>query len=199
MASMTAPGLTFRATTGSPWRAEELAHLLLDGRIEPGALGRDPERGEQADRDRLAVRERLVARRRLDRVADGVAQVEHRPLPPLLGVGGDDPGLVGRASGGSARAGPRAIPRPGSHSRTSSHSRPPARRLVFTTSANPDDHSRSGSVSTVAGSHTTHSGWWKAPTAFLAWGRSTAVFPPMPASTIPVSDVGTEIHGTPRR
>ena len=41
-------------------------------------------------------------------------------------------------------------------------------------------------------------GGWKAPTAFLAAGRFTAVFPPMAASTIARRVVGTAAHGMPR-
>ncbi len=66
------------------------------------------------------------------------------------------------------------------------------------TSAKPHAHSRTGSVSSTLGSDTTHSGWWNAPTAFFAAGRSIPVLPPTAASTIPTSEVGTAIQGTPR-
>ena len=80
----------------------------------------------------------------------------------------------------------------------SSQSGSPASSPVLTTSARPLRRSASGRVVRRAGSQTTRAGQWNAPTAFFARGRSTAVFPPMPASTCPTSVVGTAVHGTPR-
>ena len=45
---------------------------------------------------------------------------------------------------------------------------------------------------------TTKRGCLNAPTRFLPIGRLTAVFPPIEASTIAASDVGTWTTGTPR-
>ena len=53
---------------------------LGDLGLEPFGAG-EPERGDEADRDRLAVAVALVAGGRLDPVADGVAEVEHRAQP----------------------------------------------------------------------------------------------------------------------
>ena len=49
-----------------------------------------------------------------------------------------------------------------------------------------------------AGSERTATGGWKAPTAFLATGRLTAVLPPSAASTMPSTVVGTASQSTPR-
>ncbi len=46
---------------------------------------------------------------------------------------------------------------------------------------------------------TTDSGKWNAPARFLPTARSIPVLPPIAASTWPTSDVGTAIHGMPRR
>ncbi len=44
----------------------------------------------------------------------------------------------------------------------------------------------------------TRAGQWNAPMRFLPPGRSTAVLPPIAASTWPTREVGTATHGTPR-
>ena len=80
----------------------------------------------------------------------------------------------------------------------SSQTGSPISRPVFTASAIPFRSSSSGSVSSVPGSITTRAGQWNAPIRFLPPGRSTAVLPPIAASTWPTSVVGTATHGTPR-
>ena len=75
----------------------------------------------------------------------------------------------------------------------------PASRPVFTTSASPSRRSRSGSVPSRAGSITVRTGQWNAPTRFLPSGRSSAVLPPIAASTWPTSVDGTATQRTPRR
>ena len=77
-------------------------------------------------------------------------------------------------------------------------SRAGSSRAYFTTSPSPERSSRSGSVSRARGSASTAAGGWKAPTAFLARGRLTAVLPPSAASTMASSVVGTATHGMPR-
>ena len=71
-------------------RAQDLLHHV-------GRLAREPERGEEPERNRLAVRD-AVAGAGLERVRERVPEVE--PGPPPLGlvrVGEDDAGLVGGA------------------------------------------------------------------------------------------------------
>ena len=66
------------------------------------------------------------------------------------------------------------------------------------TSANPVRHWRGGNVFKNDGSSQTSFGCQKAPTKFFPSGRSTPVFPPMAASAMPSSVVGTETNATPR-
>ena len=82
---MIAAGLTLRATTGSSCRRRSSRTCRLDAGIEPLGLGREPQRREQADADRLAVRERPVRGGDLDGVADRVAQVEDGPATRSVG------------------------------------------------------------------------------------------------------------------
>ena len=65
-----------RASVGRPWRGEQRRDL---GAQLVGV--REAQRREQPEADRLAVAVALVAGRRLDRVADGVAEVEHGAAP----------------------------------------------------------------------------------------------------------------------
>src|SRR5690606_13103078 len=65
-------------------------------------------------------------------------------------------------------------------------------------SARPARSSRSGSVRSASGSIATSRGCRKAPTRFLPAGTSTAVLPPIEASIIASSDVGTCTQGSPR-
>ena len=66
------------------------------------------------------------------------------------------------------------------------------------TSARPLTYSRRGSVASVARSASTPAGGWNAPTRFLPSGMLTAVLPPIAASTMPSSVVGTSTTRTPR-
>ena len=68
----------------------------------------------------------------------------------------------------------------------------------FTTSARPARSSRGGSVTSVAVSASTASGWWKAPIRFLPPGWLTPVLPPTEESTCASSVVGTCRKPTPR-
>ncbi len=114
-----------RSGLGDGHEADPLGRLLLvaadrvedgvglDPRVDhdrqPGALEQggdlglelsgagETERRDEADRYRLAVAIAAVAARRLDRVADGVAEVEHRAQPRVVLVGGDDVELRPRA------------------------------------------------------------------------------------------------------
>ena len=147
---------------------------FLDGRRVATA---QPQRREQAERDRLAVRQVEVGGR-LERVRERVAEVQ--PLPRAVG-------RVDRAG----RAPPCTRPR---LERRASR---PASSSVLMRSASPCRRSRSGSVSSSDSSITTRAGQWNAPTRFLPCGVSIAVLPPMPASTWPTSVVGTATHGTP--
>ena len=65
-------------------------------------------------------------------------------------------------------------------------------------SYSPARYSRSGSVSSTAGSMSTASGWWKLPIRFLPLTRLTPVLPPMAASTCASSVVGICSTGMPR-
>ena len=69
---------------------------------------------------------------------------------------------------------------------------------VLTTSAMPLLSSRGGSVPSHAASTNTNSGWWNAPSRFLPWGWSIAVFPPIAESTMASSVVGTCTRRSPR-
>ncbi len=73
-------------------------------------LLREPQRGDEADRDALAVREAAVARHRLDAVPDRVAEVEDRAASALLRIGGHDERLEARAALHQLRARARRSP-----------------------------------------------------------------------------------------
>ena len=137
----------------------------------------------------------------LDRVAEGVAEVEQRALAVL------EADRVRRrrpCSGSNAARSPRpARPRRAPAARRHGPPASPGTRAstiapYFTTSASPARSSRSGRVASVAVSATTARGGWNAPTRFLPAGRSTAVLPPTEESTIASSVVGTCTQSMPR-
>src|ERR1035437_3511457 len=66
------------------------------------------------------------------------------------------------------------------------------------TSAIPDTNSAAGNVSSIARSHSTPAGEWKAPTRFLPCAVLMPVLPPTAASTMARSVVGTWTTVTPR-
>ena len=66
-------------------------------------------------------------------------------------------------------------------------------------SPNPSMNERFGSVRSVSMSLTTAVGWWNAPTRFFPAARSTATLPPIAASFIASTEVGTCTSGIPRR
>src|ERR671919_367946 len=74
----------------------------------------------------------------------------------------------------------------------------PVRKWYLAISPSPDRRSRSGSVARESVSHRTADGCQNAPTRFLPSGRLTPVLPPMAASTMPRSVVGTCTTPTPR-
>ena len=99
-----------------------------------------------------------VAGRRLDRVADGVAEVEHVAQAGVALVGGDDLALVaGAGEDDVVELGRSRAPR---SPRTRSQSAPPASRPVFSTSTKPAASSSGGSVASVAVSASTAAGRW---------------------------------------
>src|SRR3954447_7706477 len=63
--------------------------FLDRARVEPG----EPQRSEQAERDRLAVSRAVVAAGGLERVREGVAEVQDLPLAALVRVAQADGGL----------------------------------------------------------------------------------------------------------
>lgn len=80
----------------------------------------------------------------------------------------------------------------------------PSSQACFRLSASPDRNSSLGSVASVSRSQSTRLAGQKVPTRFLPSEPSssitfTAVFPPIEASTIASSVVGTSTSGTPRR
>ncbi len=124
-----------RASTGRSWRRR----IDSTSSRSCGASG-EPQRRQQAEANRLAVAVALVAAGRLDRVADGVAEVEHRAPAGVALVGGDDLALVAGAGEDQlgeprrdralrARApAPRARRRPAGPSSATRRSPPPAPR-----------------------------------------------------------------------
>ena len=112
---------------------------------------------QHADADRLAVQPLAVAGSRLDRVAEGVAEVQQRAAPVLALVLGDDRGLdlagapdrVGERRRVAARAAPSML--------ASSQSKKPASATspYLITSASPARSSRGGRVPSVAVSAST--------------------------------------------
>ena len=104
-------------------RGQQLRDLLAQRR-----LAGQRERREQAEPDRLAVAVARVARRRLDRVPDGVAEVEALAGAGVALVGGHDRELRARARQHEVAVGLRGV-------RTRFHSGPPAISAVLMTSA----------------------------------------------------------------
>ena len=173
------------------------ALLVAEQRL-PGALGvdvnglrgelgldlrrvaaREPQRREQPERDRLAVRQ-VVVGGRLERVAEGVAEVEPAARPVVVRILQADPGLVRRRP--SAR---RASARPGA---ASSRARPsPAAARARAASRAATRRSRRAPAS-----GTRRRGSCPPGCRCPSCRRS-------PASTWPTSVVGTATHGTPRR
>ena len=84
--------------TGSPRAASSSADLLAQS-----VLARQPQRGEQPERDRLPVPVGGIAGHGLDRVTDGVAEIEDLAHAVVALVAGDDPQLGLRAGGDHAR------------------------------------------------------------------------------------------------
>ncbi len=82
-------------------RAKQADHAVRGHRVEPSERHGRAARGDHADRDRLAVEE-VERRDRLDRVAEGVAEVEERALPLLERVARDDRRLDGGGRGNQA-------------------------------------------------------------------------------------------------
>ena len=73
-------------------RQQQLAHLLAQ------AIGAgQAQRREQPEADRLAVAVAVIAGRRLDRVTDGVPEVQHLAVPAIALVRGDYGELRARA------------------------------------------------------------------------------------------------------
>ena len=118
----------------------------------------EPQGREQAEADRLAVAVAPVAARRLDRVADGVAEVEHLAPARRRARRRRRPRAWSARRRRSRRRGCSGSSF--SIARTCSHSGSPAISAVFSTSTNPAASSASGSVASVAGSASTAAGWW---------------------------------------
>ena len=161
-------------SAGRPLAAQRPAVTSeLELAARPEDRSRHPARRDQAEPDRLAVEE--ARRRRLDRVADGVAEVEERAVAGLLAlVAADDRRLVGDR----ARRSPRAA-RPGSGlAAAAAHDarmrRPLAtgrgRRAARTSTARRTRRGAraAGSVESVARLHATSRGCQNAPTQVLA-------------------------------
>src|SRR5690349_24075285 len=84
---------------GEPHRRQMPAHARRDLGPAELELSREIECELHADGDSLAMQQRSAeARRRLERVAEGVAEIEQRAQSALALVGGDDRGL-GRPAG----------------------------------------------------------------------------------------------------
>ena len=138
--------------TGSPCALERRADLVAKLR----RIG-EAQRREQPEAHRLAVAVAPVARRGLDRVADGVAEVEHGAASGVALVGGDDVELDARAVEDTSDRSAGSRP---SSARTRSHSAPPAISAVLSTSANPAASSSGGRVASVRVSARTAAGMW---------------------------------------
>ena len=72
---------------------QQVAHPPDLRRAEPAEPVREVGRQQHADADGFAVQPFAVAGSRLDRVAEGVAEVQQRAATVLALVLGDDPGL----------------------------------------------------------------------------------------------------------
>ncbi len=136
---------------GEAASTQQLAHLRAQL-----LLAGEAQRGEQAEPDRLAVAVAPVAGGGLDRVTDGVPEVEHLATAAVALVLGDDRELQARAGEDRALVGRD----PGASAPTRSHSSPPAISAVFSTSTQPTFSSARGSVRSVSGSTSTAAGWW---------------------------------------
>ncbi len=114
--------------------------------------------------------------------------------PCSVGIARDDLDLRPRAVRDEGRVGQRARRRARTRPRSAGRS-----AAYFTTSPRPERSSRRGQGGEGApGRRAPPTGGWKAPTAFFATGRFTAVLPPIAASTIARRVVGTATQGTPR-
>ena len=126
-----------------------------------------------------------VARCRLERMRERVPEVELLTRPDIVRVGETD-GRLERCTRANLLAG-RQLPQ-----------RSPGEQPGLDDLGTTVRGSVSGRVSSRPGSITTRAGQWKAPIRFFPAGRSTAVFPPIPASTCPTSVVGTATQEMPR-
>ena len=147
------------------------ARRLLRAEAEPG---RELEGEQAADRHALAVQQAVgIAGRRLQRMAEGMPEVEQRAVALLGLVARDDLGL--HLAGAAHRVQPRRRVAGLERRRRSPRARRrrPRRRAGRTS---PPRRSRrgsraAGSVSRSAVSASTSRGWWKAPIRFLPWRR----------------------------
>ncbi len=165
--------------------------------------GGEAECQAQADRHRLAMQHGAVAALRLDRVAEGVAQVQQRaavarPLLPL--VVADHGGLERAGAQHRLRLG---VPVVADHDGTIRLA--PGVQARHRRSARPSPPRRSRPASraaaawpSVAVSAITMRGWWKAPSRFLPRPVLIPVLPPTPESTCASSVVGNCTNGSPR-
>ena len=159
-----------------------IEHLLDDVR----GAAREPQCREQTERDRVAVCETVVAGRRLQCVRERVPEVEDRATTLVERIAEADRRLEGCRTRGSASSSElperAACEQPRLHHlghpltslrlRSASRARPGRRRL------SPDSGMRRRGSCPVA--------------------RSSAVLPPIAASTWPSNVVGTAIQRTPR-
>ena len=106
----TASGRRPSSCVGRPARGEQRRDLVAQR-----VLAGQPQRREQAERDRLAVAVARVAGDRLDRVADRVAEVEHLAQPAVALVGATTASFV-RAQARMTSASSTAPARTRSHS-----------------------------------------------------------------------------------
>ena len=81
------------AVVGKPALREQALDALAVARAEPAERDRRPRRERHADADGFAVQPALVAADGLERVAEGVAEVQQRAAALLAFVLGDDGGL----------------------------------------------------------------------------------------------------------
>ena len=152
------------------------------------APARSPRAGElRASRARQpAVRQR-VAGRRLERVPERVAEIELVARSVIVRVGEAHGCLERTHSDGRS-------PPSGSSQTGVAHQKP---RLHHLRHAVPRAR-RSGGSRAFPGRSRPAPASGTQPTRFLPPGRSTAVLPPIAASTWPTRVVGTATHGTPR-
>ena len=163
-------------SAGSPVRAQRRGDLGLERRRR--ASRARPRRGTRRSGRGRPPRRGGAPVARLDRVADGVAEVEQRAVAGALAlVAADDRGLVGDRALRSRRAAraARGAPSAGGPARRSAstrcHSSRPSSSAYFHSSPNPARRSRAGSVASVARPHATSRGCQNAPTRFLPAGE----------------------------